>query len=73
MAKCCNFNRTYIEVVALGRGTFQMKGEKKQMHGRYLNFFFVFLIKFNKKKKHFKTFSRKIHFFYFNTVAKTCE
>ena len=20
MAKCCNFNRTYIEVVALGRG-----------------------------------------------------
>ena len=20
-AKCCNFNRTYIEVVALGRGT----------------------------------------------------
>ena len=24
MAKCCNFNRTYIEVVALGRGAFHM-------------------------------------------------
>ena len=24
MAKCCNFNRTYIEVVALGQGASQM-------------------------------------------------
>ena len=23
MAKCCNFNRTYIEVVALGQGASQ--------------------------------------------------